>query len=77
MSNQSSKNSITIPREMKSKEVGDFIRKKVIEVIREIVSDPDYGLELNPEFEKNLKKSVRSQKAGKVLNLDKVLKKYA
>ena len=77
MSNQSSKNSITIPREMKSKEVGDFIRKKVIEVIREIVSDPDYGLELNPEFEKGVKKSVRSQKAGKVLNLDKVLKKYA
>jgi len=77
MSNQSSKNSITIPREMKSKEVGDFIRKKVIEVIREIVSDPDYGLELNSEFEKGLKKSVRSQKTGKVLTLDKVLKKYA
>ena len=77
MANQTSKNSITIPREIKSKEVSDFIRKKVIEVIREIVSDPDYGLELNSESEKGLKKSVRSQKTGKVLTLDKVLKKYA
>ena len=77
MSKQTSKNSITIPKGIKNKEVRDFIREKVIEVMREIVSDSDYGLELNPKFEKRLKKSIRSQKAGKVLSLGRVLKKYA
>ena len=77
MANQISKNLIIISKGIKNKEIGDFIREKVIEVMREIVSDSDYGLELNPKFEKRLKKSIRSQKAGKVLSLGRVLKKYA
>ncbi len=76
MVNQASKNSITIPKEMRSKEVSEFIREKVIEVIREMVSDSDYGLELKPEFEKRLKKSICSKREGKIMRLDKVLQKY-
>ena len=46
------------------------------EVIREILSDPDYGLEFTPEFINRLKKSVASKKIGRVVSLEKILKKY-
>lgn len=72
MANQISNNSIG----SKDKKINELIKRKVIEVMREIVSDPEYNLELNPSAAKRLKKSVSSQKKGKVVNLDKVLEKY-
>jgi len=76
MANRNSKNSINTLKELKSKEVEEFIRKKVIEVMREIVSDPDYGLELKPEFMKRLKKSLRSKRERQIVSFNKLLKKY-
>lgn len=53
-----------------------LVKKSVISVFREILSDPDYGLELRPDFVKRLKKSVLSEKREEVVSLDKILKKY-
>ena len=64
------------PTQIINKKIDLFIHKKVIEIIREILSDPDYGLEFRPEFITRLKKSIRSKGAGRVVSLDKILKKY-
>jgi hypothetical protein len=58
------------------KKIDLLVQKKVNEVIREILSDPDYGLEFTPEFIKRLKKSIASKRAGRVVSLEKILKKY-
>jgi vacuolar-type H+-ATPase subunit E/Vma4 len=58
------------------KKIDFLVQKRVNEVIREILSDPDYGLEFTPEFIKRLKKSIASKKTGRVVSLEKILKKY-
>ncbi len=52
------------------------IRTAVIEVIREILDDPDYGLELTPYTIKRLKESLKSKKEGKVVSLEEIRNKY-
>jgi hypothetical protein len=52
------------------------IRKQVISVIREIMSDPDAGLELRKSFKKRLMQSVRSKNAGRVKTLAEIKAKY-
>lgn len=61
---------------LQNKKINEIIRRQVIEVMREMLSDPDFGLELRPQFIKRLKKSIKSKKAGKYISLDKILKKY-
>lgn len=61
---------------VKNKKFNELVRRQVIEVMREILSDPDFGLELRPEFIKRLKKSIKSKEAGKYTSLDKIFKKY-
>ncbi|MBU4299465.1 hypothetical protein KJ636_05495 [Patescibacteria group bacterium] len=56
--------------------IEDIIREKIIEVMREILSDPDYGLELRQSFVKRLKKSIEAEKKGKLISLSSILKKY-
>ncbi len=56
--------------------IGEIIREKVIEVMREILSDPDYGFELRPSFIKRLKKSIEAEKKGKLISLSSILEKY-
>jgi len=47
-----------------------LIRDTVEEVLLEILSDPDAGLELDPEFEQRLHESVAyAQAGGKMLTL--------
>lgn len=53
-----------------------IIREKVVEVMREILSDPDAGLELTAPFIRRLKRSLKNKKEGKVEPLAKVLKQY-
>jgi hypothetical protein len=57
------------------KKIDLLAQKRVNEVIREILSDLDYGLEFTPEFIKRLKKSITSKKAGRVVSLEKILSK--
>jgi hypothetical protein len=52
------------------------IRKQIISVLREIMSDPDAGLELRESFKKRLMKSVRSKRAGRIKTLVQLKAKY-
>ena len=58
------------------KRIDTLVHKRVIEVMREILSDLDYGSELSPDFVKRLQNSVQFKKSGRTIGLDKVLKKY-
>ena len=48
------------------------IRREVAKVFREVFTDPDFGLELRPEFVRRMKKS---QKSGRSRSLRDFLKK--
>lgn len=50
-------------------ELKDLIRDTVLEVV-----DPDYGLELRPEFEAELRQSLKSKQEGKGVPLEAVKK---
>ncbi len=53
------------------------IRKQVISVIREVLSDPERGLDLSQEAEERLLKSLQSKKEGKTKNLKEVIDNYS
>lgn len=59
-----------------NKNLNTLIRRTVVEVVQEILADPDYGMELRQSFTKRLKKSVQSAKTGKVASFEEILKKY-
>lgn len=58
------------------KNISRIIRKEVINVMREVLSDPDAGLELNSHFIKRLKKSVKERKAAKTIALSRLFGQY-
>ncbi|OGF50306.1 hypothetical protein A3G55_03420 [Candidatus Giovannonibacteria bacterium RIFCSPLOWO2_12_FULL_44_25] len=58
---------------IQEKRIGDIAHKQVMAALREILSDPDRGLELRAGFVSRVKKSMRSKEAGKVKNLEEVL----
>jgi len=51
------------------------IRHMVVEVLQEVLADPDFGLELNSKAIKDIKESVEQKKRGKVISLEEILKK--
>ena len=69
---------ITIPKKDKIQyeRIDSIIRQRVAEVMREILTDPDYGLELKASFTKRLQKSIQSKKSGKTISFDDILRKY-
>jgi hypothetical protein len=50
-------------------ELQDLIRKTIHEML-----DPDYGLELRPEIEEELKDSMRQKERGEGLSLEEAKK---
>lgn len=58
------------------KRIDQTVRTKIVEIFREILTDPDYGLELKDGFVNKLKKSIRAEQKRKMTSLDKILKKY-
>jgi len=52
-----------------TKELERLIRKNIFEVFSEILSDPDFGLEMRKSFFKKLKKSM-AQKKKKLYSLE-------
>lgn len=58
---------------IQNKDIGELIRREVITVFREMINDPDFGLELTDYAEKKLKRSLASKKR---IPLNDVLKKY-
>ena len=47
---------------LKNQEINTYLRQTVLEVIREIFNDPDYGLPLTPQTIQRLKKSRELKK---------------
>lgn len=58
------------------KNIHTIVRKEVVEVVREVLSDPDAGLELTSGFVRRLQRSVRDKKAGRLTNLNKIFEQY-
>ena len=61
---------------IQNKNLNILIRRTVLEVVQEVLADPDYGLVLRPSFIKRLKKSIQSQKSQKTVPFAEILKKY-
>lgn len=61
---------------VQNQKIDKFVRQAVVEAIREIFNDPDYGLPLTPQTIQRLKKSTKSKKAGRIIEFDEILKKY-
>ena len=52
------------------------MRHLVAEVVQEVLTDPDFGMELTDETIKDLKESIKQKKEGKSIVLEEVLKKH-
>lgn len=61
---------------IQEKEINKIVRYQIISALREILSDPDFGLSLKRQAALRLKKSLASKKAGKLKPLFSVIKKY-
>lgn len=68
-------NTITKNHKINTDTLKRDVRRLVIEAIREIFDDPDYGLPLTPFTIGCLKKSIKSKKEGRLIGLDEILKK--
>ncbi|OGM90745.1 MAG: hypothetical protein A3D64_02495 [Candidatus Wildermuthbacteria bacterium RIFCSPHIGHO2_02_FULL_49_9] len=62
----------TIPRTA----LHTIIRKEVVDVVTELLSDPDAGLELNRAFERRLKRSTAEKAKGRTRFLSEVFAQY-
>ncbi len=51
------------------------IRHFIAEAVQEVLTDPDFGLELTAETIKDLKESKRQEKEGRVISLEEILNK--
>jgi len=52
------------------------IKKAVSAALREIFSDPDYGLELKESFKRKLEKSRQDVRAGRTRDLREFLRSH-
>ena len=62
---------------LKDKKVSDMTIGELQEIIRKTLNeflDPDYGLELRPEVEKDLEESIRQKERGEGIPLEVVKK---
>ncbi len=62
---------------VKDKKVSDMTAGELQDLIRRTVHeamDPDYGLELRPEIEKELRESIRQKERGEGIPLEEVKK---
>jgi len=57
-------------------ELDALVRKNIVMVLREILSDAEYHLPLKPAFLKKMQRSTVSKSKNKLISLDAVLKKY-
>lgn len=61
---------------IQEKKINKIVRCQIVSALREILSDPDFGLLLRRQAVLRLKKSLASKKAGKLKPLSSVIKKY-
>lgn len=60
----------------RDKKIDARIRSQVIDVMREVLSDPDAGLALTPAFTRKLKQSIKAEAEGKTTPLEKIFEEY-
>lgn len=53
---------------IKERKIEKIVEKTVFRILQRALIDPDFGLEVRPEFEKKLKKSIASRKNGWLKN---------
>ncbi len=58
------------------KDFRSIAREEVVSAMREVLSDPDAGLELTSGFTKRLEKSVQDKEENKVATLSEAFKEY-
>lgn len=58
---------------LQEKQIEKIVERTVIRVLRVLLSDPDRGLKIRLDFEKRLKKSIVSRKAGKLKDFQEIL----
>lgn len=58
-----------------NKQINIQLRREIISVLRDILDDPDFGLELTEGVKKRLTKSLASNKKG--VSLSQIKKKYS
>ena len=61
---------------IKNHKIETLVRRQVAHSMREILTDPDFGLELKPAVVRRLKKSRESYDKGLFKSLDQVLRKF-
>lgn len=59
-----------------NKKLDERIRTQVIDVMHEVLSDPDAGLEITSEFSRKLKQSIKAETEGKTTPLQQIFDKY-
>ena len=52
------------------------LRREVIDILREVLSDPDFGLELTAHANTRLQKSVKSKHSGRFKTVNEIFAKY-
>lgn len=62
-------------KELQKKDFGPKFRALVVEAVQEVLSDPDFGLELRPEFKKRLLASYRNNRQ-RGISLAEVKRRY-
>lgn len=58
------------------KRIQMLVEKSVSKAFRELLADPDRGLELTPYAKRRLRQSLAFKRRGKTILLDAVLTKY-
>lgn len=59
--------------ELQEKKIERIAERAVIRVFQRMLADPDFGLELRPEFERKLKRSATSKKEGRLRDFKDVI----
>ena len=54
--------------------LNSLVRKQVISILRELLDDPDFGLELTEYTKEKLRHSISSKRKG--ISLEKLKRKY-
>lgn len=58
---------------IKEKKLEKIIERIVVRVLQRTLKDSDFGLELQPVFEKKLKESIFSKKAGSLKDFNEII----
>ena len=62
-----------MPTSLQEGKIKKIAEEAAIRAVRRVLADPDFGLELRPDFERKLRKSASSRKNGRLKDFREVL----